>query len=359
MDKLHQNKPDSAVGAEQVCTAAAGPSDNRPKISVIIPVYNTGGILGQTINSVLNQTFRDFELILVDDGSTDVSGEVCDSFAQQDPRVVVIHKKNGGICEARNTGIENARGAYLTFCDHDDLYMPTILQTEWETAAREKADMVVVGKVEEKDGVKDIARYNFCYDKAQIQEHMLEILESKALFCVWNILYSRQRLETARFHTDYKRGHEDFVFNFEILPQVQKLCAIEEPLYIHIVRENMSTSAKVYKETVPAMAHACNCIYDLILNSKIDLERRKKDIVCFHGNLVRSCLAYAVKAGLSYQEYLILVDNLKFLPEKNFLKIQGARLRTKVTCVLLSRGWLRILYGILYVHGRWKNRRLK
>ena len=131
MDKLHQNKPDSAVGAEQVCTAAAGPSDNRPKISVIIPVYNTGGILGQTINSVLNQTFRDFELILVDDGSTDGSGEVCDSFAQQDPRVVVIHKKNGGVSSARNLGLENANGDYIGFIDGDDIIEKEMFQGLW------------------------------------------------------------------------------------------------------------------------------------------------------------------------------------------------------------------------------------
>lgn len=323
---------------------------NAPQISVIMPVYNTGEILKDTIQSVLHQTFRNFELILVDDGSTDGSGEVCDSFAEVDSRVVVIHKKNGGICEARNAGIDRAVGAYITFCDHDDLYLPTLLQTELETAYAANADMVVVGKTMDENGARTNYGYRFQYNRAEIREHVLEILESTALYCIWNILYRRELFQKLRFNTEYKRGHEDFSFNLEILTHVNTICAIEEPLYVHIVRGNLSTSAKVYREAVPAMVDTCNKAFDVIQASGIDMESQKAEIVRFHSGQLRSCLAYAVKAGLGYQEFVRLVDSLQFLPEKNSSRICGVGFRTKLTYLLLSRRWLRALYLVMSVH---------
>lgn len=91
-----------------------------PKISIIVPVYNVEKYLEKCVRSILAQTFTDFELILVDDGSPDSSGAMCDQFAEQDQRVKVIHKENGGLSDARNAGIELATGEYLGFVDSDD-----------------------------------------------------------------------------------------------------------------------------------------------------------------------------------------------------------------------------------------------
>ena len=93
-----------------------------PKISVIVPIYNTEKYLSQCINSILAQTFTDFELILIDDGSTDNSGYICDKYTSEDSRIVVIHKENGGQSSARNVGLGLARGGYITFVDSDDYY---------------------------------------------------------------------------------------------------------------------------------------------------------------------------------------------------------------------------------------------
>ena len=93
-----------------------------PKLSVIVPVYNVKKYLIECLNSILSQTFTDFELILVNDGSTDNCGEICDKYASQDSRVVVIHKENGGLSSARNSGLEYASGKYITFIDSDDYY---------------------------------------------------------------------------------------------------------------------------------------------------------------------------------------------------------------------------------------------
>ena len=91
-----------------------------PKISVIVPVYNVEKYLRKCIESILNQTFREFELILVDDGSTDSSGKICDEYALKDSRIKVIHKENGGASSARNAGLDVAKGEYIGFVDSDD-----------------------------------------------------------------------------------------------------------------------------------------------------------------------------------------------------------------------------------------------
>jgi glycosyltransferase, family 2 len=97
---------------------------NAPKISVIVPVYNTEKWLRRCVDSILAQTYTDFELLLIDDGSTDSSGEICDEYAQQDSRIRVFHKPNGGVSSARNLGLDNSKGDWITFCDADDYVYP-------------------------------------------------------------------------------------------------------------------------------------------------------------------------------------------------------------------------------------------
>ena len=103
-----------------------------PLISVIVPVYNAAQFLGGMIDSIISQSFSDFELILIDDGSSDGSAEICDKYAEQDRRVEVIHKENEGISKTRNLGIMRARGKYICFCDHDDFLMPDALKNLYE-----------------------------------------------------------------------------------------------------------------------------------------------------------------------------------------------------------------------------------
>ena len=97
-------------------------------ISVIVPVYNSEQTLNRCIDSILGQTYRNFELLLINDGSMDRSGEICDEYAQQDSRVKVFHKENGGVSSTRNVGLDNARGEWITFCDSDDTVTAEWLQ---------------------------------------------------------------------------------------------------------------------------------------------------------------------------------------------------------------------------------------
>ena len=98
-------------------------------ISIIVPVYNVEKYLEACVNSILNSTFTDYELILVDDGSTDRSGEICDDYQEMDQRITVIHQENAGVAAARNAGLRVSRGEYITFVDSDDLVHPLMLET--------------------------------------------------------------------------------------------------------------------------------------------------------------------------------------------------------------------------------------
>ena len=111
-------------------------------ISIIMPVYNSEKYISKTIDSILSQSYTEFELLLIDDGSQDMSGKICDEYARKDARVKVVHKKNEGICATRNRGLKIATGKYIAFCDNDDIYMDNLLKDNLELALKYDADVV-------------------------------------------------------------------------------------------------------------------------------------------------------------------------------------------------------------------------
>ena len=116
-----------------------------PEISIIVPVYKVEKYLDTCVRSILEQTFADFELILVDDGSPDRCGALCDAYAAEDERIIVIHKENGGLSSARNAGIEAARGNYIGFVDSDDSIAPDMYHFLYENMKKEQADLSMCG----------------------------------------------------------------------------------------------------------------------------------------------------------------------------------------------------------------------
>ena len=147
-----------------------------PKLSVIVPVYNTEKYLRECVDSILAQTFTDFELILVDDGSTDGSGPICDDYAAKDQRVRVIHQENGGITVARKSGVRIARGEYVTFVDSDDWIDRTMYQT---MLAQGSADIVICNMIRaRRNGMSEL---NCCvnpgwYDKQKLTDHFYPVM---------------------------------------------------------------------------------------------------------------------------------------------------------------------------------------
>lgn len=217
------------------------------KISVIVPVYKTEDKLNRCIDSILNQTFTDFELILVDDGSPDNCGKICDEYALKDGRIIVIHKENGGVGEAKNTGIKNATGNYITFIDSDDYvdhdYLETLIK-----ANNNNYDLIVCGvKYVSSDTLQVNEKLDFGGDyiinKEDFNKLIYRLLDLRALNYHVAKLY---KLELVRkngiLFTDFRKtGADDTLFNFDFLAKANHLLILNKCIY-NYVNYNNSTS---------------------------------------------------------------------------------------------------------------------
>ena len=172
------------------------------KISVIIPVYNGEKYINKTIGLILNQAYKDIELILVNDGSTDGSREICEKYAKIDSRVILINKNNAGISAARNTGLGVATGEWISFIDQDDeisidIYIKLTAQLDFSD------DMVVAGKkmllINEEDSVLQESIYDYeddtVVDESRKLTHLFNINRDTRLLHLWNCLYKRKIIE--------------------------------------------------------------------------------------------------------------------------------------------------------------------
>ena len=219
------------------------------EVSIIVPVYQVENYIRQCIDSILVQTFTDFELILVDDGSKDKSGQICDEYAVLDQRVKVIHKENGGLSDARNCGMDQAVGNYFMFVDSDDYIAPTMLEYLYKALMNKEADIAVCNFLYffEEDRKRDFS--------TNIQSEVLsgaEIFYSRknervyGIWTVaWNKLYKRETLGNVRFR--FGKYHEDEFWANDIYQMDIKVVTIPECLYYYRQRDNSIMGRKNIK----------------------------------------------------------------------------------------------------------------
>ncbi len=213
-----------------------------PKVSVIVPVYKVEPFLHCCVDSVLSQTFSDFELILVDDGSPDSCGAICDEYAAQDSRVRVVHKQNGGVSEARNTGLNLAVGEYISFLDSDDYMQPELLQTAVETMDT-GLDLVVFRYCRFCEGEMPQAVPFEKYGLIQLTEEaeradfiVKDLLTYQVGWEVWNRVFRRDLIQAygLRFPDQgmaFTGFAEDLYFNLCYCAHVRKLIVLDKCLY--------------------------------------------------------------------------------------------------------------------------------
>ena len=178
-------------------------------ISVIMPVYKAEKHLERSVTSVLNQTFTDFELLLVDDGSPDNSGVLCDEWSKKDSRIKVFHKPNGGTSDARNFGIEKSKGEYITFIDCDDFVLPQWLEKMHTTAIETKADIV-------KSGIYYVAEADVAKESAVLDYNITPLQ---------TIRYNTEAVSVYEFHCRLLNGNGyNAVWNQLVKADIQKMC---------------------------------------------------------------------------------------------------------------------------------------
>ena len=218
-----------------------------PLITVIVPVYNCEKYLMATVRSVLLQTYNNLEVILVDDGSKDASGKICDELATTEERVTVYHQQNGGVSSARNLGLENAKGKYITFVDADDLWEENMLMTMYEYMTKEHCDIVACNMQNDySDGRLKIEFPNIkeceVYDNIMAINVMNKMEGIAASAC--NKLFKRDLIRDVRFPEGITVG-EDYYFVWHSLIKAKRVMMCPEALF-HYVQHSGSACHRGY-----------------------------------------------------------------------------------------------------------------
>lgn len=228
------------------------------RFSIIMPVYNAGAYLAGAVESVLNQSYSDFELILVDDGATDGSGQACDKFAAVDQRVRVMHVPNGGICKARNIGIAAARGEYIMFCDHDDEYLPEYL-AEVSKAIDEydHPDIVKVNHETLRRWPTGETAVEYAGSSVRTQVVNIVGMSNYSFFTdlvsvIWDGAYKCESIlvDSLLFDESFGFGGEDFLFMLRALSAANRVVWLERVMYRHYENLASSTSSRSHPELV-------------------------------------------------------------------------------------------------------------
>jgi glycosyltransferase involved in cell wall biosynthesis len=204
-------------------------------VSIIIPIYNVAAYIEESLESVIYQTYCNLEILLVDDGSTDGSGKMCDEYEKRDSRIRVVHQDNRGLSAARNTGLNMMSGDAVAFLDSDDALMPDYIEKMVATMVKENADLVLCKYLTYRTTGRMIGE---SIDKERplipggIYDHISSLqamVDGKFNHSAWNKLYSRKLWDSIR----YPEGqvYEDIATTFKIVSRCDKICVLDDPLY--------------------------------------------------------------------------------------------------------------------------------
>lgn len=256
-------------------------------ISVIIPVYNAEKYLAKCIESILTQTYEKFELILVDDGAKDNSGKICDEYAAKDERIKVIHKKNGGVSSARNTGIESAKGEFIAFVDSDDWLEENSLEILHREITMENADLAAGAFV--RIVRKGRQRHDFktaLYSGDQIAENIVQFIRLLG-GTVWAKLFRRDIIinEGLLFNPEIPLG-EDSVFLMTYVQFCKKIILKDELVYAYNCMVLNSAVCKFYQDYDKYTACVYTAAKGVVEKSNLDMNEKKR---LFYGLANRFC----------------------------------------------------------------------
>lgn len=228
--------------------------EKQPFFSIIMPVFNTEKYLSKAIDSVLKQTFTDFELIIIDDNSNDTSFTICKSYADKDNRIKLLKNDiNLGVAKSRNKALNNISGIYLTFVDSDDYVELDLLKSVYNKLINNKIDLLKYSCKEEYVGKKDDLKYSkicqmencFLEDRIKIQKQILDMEKIPLFGYLWNSFYKIDIIKTNNLFFDENCiVNEDFSFNVKYVSYIKNLCCMNFCGYHYMKRENNSLSTK-------------------------------------------------------------------------------------------------------------------
>ena len=275
------------------------PENACPAVSVITPAYNAESTLRQAIESVLNQTFSNLELILVDDGSTDGTGAICDEYAAADPRVNVIHQKNGGVAVARNTGLDSVRGEYICWLDSDDFLFPEMLETLMEVAGRTKIELVMCNYTSILEDGSEVLRYK-SYDRETVLDRETAVgwvFQRKLAPALWASILRKELFEDLRFEPGVV--FEDVRNVYKLFERSNGVVFIPKALMSHRILANSISHQKNlvnwldgceaviarYEDAAPRWPQFARLL--LNTSARVSLKKLREQVLCNPANTYR------------------------------------------------------------------------
>jgi glycosyltransferase involved in cell wall biosynthesis len=307
---------------------------SMPVISVIMPIYNGAQYMKKSIDIILKQTFKDFELILVNDGSNDNSKEICSEYAEQDRRIRVINKENGGAWSARNKGIDVVEGKYIMFLDCDDWYEDTLLEEMYKSIEDNKADLVICGQIDVIVNEKnDVIKYNKVLPEGQCYKSNDEILKNYIYLrekyiadVLWNKIYKAHIIKefNLRFQ-NFKRG-EDAIFNANYYEKINKCITLNKALYYYRIEISNPIWLKYSKD-----------YYNVLSDENEAISNKLKQWGRYDENAISYQSLHFIEEIMGYFEWINYSQNSFEFKEK-YLKIKQLLNKDKVKeCLINSR----------------------
>lgn len=250
-----------------------------PKVSVLMPAYNAQNYIAMAIESVIKQTYTDWELIIVDDRSTDATGKICDSFSQIDERIIVFHlAENCGISKSKNFALNHSQGDYISFCDDDDIMEQDALKDNMELIKTYNTEIVrwsyktikINGEGQVTDEIERKCEGGVYKNRKEIFDNYENVHEM--LSCDWTGLYSKKMLDENQisFNENFKFGGEDTEFNLRTLEYVKSMVMNPKTYYYWFLRRNHSTTAKKDINFCYTMMEVAEKEYEIVKENCVD-----------------------------------------------------------------------------------------
>lgn len=285
--------------------------------SIVVPIYNAQKFIKRAVESIQNQTFQDYELILVDDGSSDKSAEMIDAYGEQDERIKVIHKKNGGVSSARNCGIEHASGTYLICMDADDKYDQNALQVLADTLKKTNPDLLSFGYHEviiengQTISSSDKGFQDHFYHVAESKKELLSVITEIPFRAVWNKAFKLEIIKQNNIKMDETLFlGEDYCFNLEVLEHCSTFQTMKNPLYYYLI-ENQTSIIQRYNKNKFDQMYRVHVVRtkNIRKNQYGDTVEREADISYDFVRLCISCFMdfFRKECKLSFKEQLAFI----------------------------------------------------
>lgn len=263
-------------------------------LSVVVPIYNVEDYLSECIESILNQTFKDFELILVNDGSTDNSLKICNEYLKKDERIQIINKENGGLSSARNSGIDVAKGEYIIFIDSDDLINKNMFEKMVRISIEKDADIVQCNyqKFYDNNDIEDSSIVNNELEELTPIKALYRFYDEKKSECTtvaWNKLYKTSLFKNIRYPVG--KIHEDVFTTHKLFFKANKIVCIEDKFYYYRQRENSITKSKYTKKRLDVL-EAIEERIDFMQNVVNNEELYNLELKRYYCNMMSSYFKY-------------------------------------------------------------------